>query len=1183
MKRVRIICLGTWIGLLGTFASSVHAVTLGISADGRYFTLDGVPTYLVGISYYGAQTITTPSYVTQDLDDMVARGFNWIRVWAAWNATASGSPNCSVLTPAGAVCEPYMSRLKTLITECNNRGMIVDVSMCRGAGGPTNLSEHLVYAQTLATQLASYSNIYFDIANECDIMDSRYVSPSEITQIVARCKQYKPGVLCTASQVPSSASDLYNKYIATGCDFIAPHLCRDQGCASQTYGTVTNFISWMSQYNRRMPVHLQEPFRRGYTSYNPVSSDFLADCSGGKNAQGAGWCLHNGSNAGNTRPYRCFDMKDAEGRLFAQLDSEEWLVVNQVYGYINGTAMTTAAPVIREVTPDPASTTAGAQYIRPMVLTQGYPWPNWSIVQAPTGAQINTYGQVTWMPGSGDIGQSRTFVVQATNANGSDTETWQVQVVGGPAATFEAEGANMGHLAGSAITGGWRITLANPNTFSTYGPYTTALIAGPLTARFWLRVDNNTFDNATICQLDVNDADGVMLAGPVPITRQQFTQANVYQAFDVNFTNPGNGHRLEFRTYYFNYAQLDEDKIEIYYSGGNYPPSVNAGSDQQIIWPNNANLNGTVSDDGLPNPPATVTVTWSKVSGPGTVTFGNNHALNTTASFSVSGSYTLRLAATDSVYTITDDIAISAYGPNDFIISAEEFIGSGTMGDTPNVSGLVRAQCDSSGNLHVAWFKNGALAYRKKTNGGSWGAEEMVPNSTGSRSEAPELAVASNGDVHVFWNPPGWNPLYYCVRTSGGWGARQTLVYNPDSSHASNPAPTMASDGRLHLVWLHFNPATGVSTWNHRIKTGGTWSSDTAINPVMFNVYFLTHDNTGKVYASGRDRSGSYNRAAYQVWNGSWGAPQEPANNINQWAGNAIMACGSGSAVTMSFTGYNYDVVNGQQVWYIEGVYGLTIGQSSVKLTQASRCVATTRCTGIQPAITYDSLGNQYFIWHDNDQLRYAIRKTDGTWYAKDVNFPVGGGKQYFPAAAAFGSTVHVIWEDNRGGMYHATIMPPAGPPAKATNPNPANGTTGVSQTAVLSWTAGSGATGHRVYFGMSNPPTFRGQQSGTTYDPGPMGRLTPHYWRIDEVNANGTTTGDLWTFTTTSAPGDFDSDGDVDLADFGYLQRCYSGSGIAPASGCEAVDIDGDNDVDQTDFSQFKNCLGGAERQPGC
>src|SRR5690606_25743938 len=55
----------------------------------------------------------------------------------------------------------------------------------------------------------------------------------------------------------------------------------------------------------------------------------------------------------------------------------------------------------------------------------------------------------------------------------------------------------------------------------------------------------------------------------------------------------------------------------------NQPPVVSAGSDQSIALPASANLSGTAADDGLPNPPSAMTTTWTKVSGPGTVTFGN--------------------------------------------------------------------------------------------------------------------------------------------------------------------------------------------------------------------------------------------------------------------------------------------------------------------------------------------------------------------------------------------------------------------------------------------------------------------------------------------------------------------------------------------------------------------------------
>jgi hypothetical protein len=94
------------------------------------------------------------------------------------------------------------------------------------------------------------------------------------------------------------------------------------------------------------------------------------------------------------------------------------------------------------------------------------------------------------------------------------------------------------------------------------------------------------------------------------------------------------------------------------YTPANQAPVVNAGADQTITLPATASLSGTATDDGLPSPPGQRTFTWTKVSGPGTVTFANASALATTASFSTAGTYVLRLAVSDSVLTTTDDISI---------------------------------------------------------------------------------------------------------------------------------------------------------------------------------------------------------------------------------------------------------------------------------------------------------------------------------------------------------------------------------------------------------------------------------------------------------------------------------------------------------------------------------------------
>jgi hypothetical protein len=89
--------------------------------------------------------------------------------------------------------------------------------------------------------------------------------------------------------------------------------------------------------------------------------------------------------------------------------------------------------------------------------------------------------------------------------------------------------------------------------------------------------------------------------------------------------------------------------------------------------------------------------------------------------------------------------------------------------------------------------------------------------------------------------------------------------------------------------------------------------------------------------------------------------------------------------------------------------------------------------------------------------------------------------------------------------------------PGQADNPTPVNGETNINIATDLSWSAGSYATSHDIYFGIENPPPFQTNQTGTTYDSGLMDVNTTYYWRIDEKNGSGTTTGILWNFTTGS------------------------------------------------------------------
>jgi len=104
---------------------------------------------------------------------------------------------------------------------------------------------------------------------------------------------------------------------------------------------------------------------------------------------------------------------------------------------------------------------------------------------------------------------------------------------------------------------------------------------------------------------------------------------------------------------------------------------------------------------------------------------------------------------------------------------------------------------------------------------------------------------------------------------------------------------------------------------------------------------------------------------------------------------------------------------------------------------------------------------------------------------------------------------------------------------------SPANGAVDVTQTPVLTWAPGLGAS-HEVYFG-ADASSLELKDSGNlgseSYDPGQLEWDTTYYWRVDEANnanADSPWSGPLWSFTTANflIIEDFESYNDLDPAD---------------------------------------------------
>lgn len=125
----------------------------------------------------------------------------------------------------------------------------------------------------------------------------------------------------------------------------------------------------------------------------------------------------------------------------------------------------------------------------------------------------------------------------------------------------------------------------------------------------------------------------------------------------------------------------------------NQAPQVNAGIDQTITLPEHATLAGSLTDDGLPSSPGSVSYYWYYLGSPlEDVVFEDKESLNSTVSFVGTGVYSLRLLADDSKLNGSDDITITVLAPSNAI-----FVDSSLSADLPSGGYSIKDR-DNSGS-----------------------------------------------------------------------------------------------------------------------------------------------------------------------------------------------------------------------------------------------------------------------------------------------------------------------------------------------------------------------------------------------------------------------------------------------------------------------------------------------------
>lgn len=208
------------------------------------------------------------------------------------------------------------------------------------------------------------------------------------------------------------------------------------------------------------------------------------------------------------------------------------------------------------------------------------------------------------------------------------------------------------------------------------------------------------------------------------------------------------------------------------------PPTVDAGPDQTIVLPASAMLDGTVTDDGLGG--GIVSIQWTQVGGPESVTFDDASSVDTAVTFPAPGTYVLRLTAADSQFTSSDEINVQVQAA-DTTISIERRVASSTDDAEERPSGaididssdleFVEAQSDQTVGLRFndidvpqgATITNAYIQFQvdetssQTTNLSIHGqADDDAPTFT---TEDEDITSRPLTLTSVLWTPPEWDDV----------------------------------------------------------------------------------------------------------------------------------------------------------------------------------------------------------------------------------------------------------------------------------------------------------------------------------------------------------------------------------------------------------------------------------------
>jgi len=343
----------------------------------------------------------------------------------------------------------------------------------------------------------------------------------------------------------------------------------------------------------------------------------------------------------------------------------------------------------------------------------------------------------------------------------------------------------------------------------------------------------------------------------------------------------------------------------------------------------------------------------------------------------------------------------------------------------------------ASGNVvHVVWedFRNGngEIYYKRSTDSGIiWGADTRLTNN--AATPWYYSVTVSGSVVYVLWQDiRDGNYEIYCKRSTDAgvsWGADTRLTNNT----AESWAPSAAVSGPVvHVLWQDIRDGNYEIYCKRSTDAGVSWGADTRLTNNTADSYYPSVTASGSVvlvvWEDFRDGYWEIYCKRSTDAGASWGADTRVTNSTADSEDPCVAI--SGSVVDVVWDDYR----DGN--WEIYCKRSTDAGISWGADTRLTNNTADSRYPSVA---AYGSV--VHVAWEDTRDGNYEIyykRSTDaGVNWGADIRLTIDAAVSYLPSVAVSGPVVHVAWEDSRDGnseIYYK--REPTGNPTGIKNTN---------------------------------------------------------------------------------------------------------------------------------------------------